>query len=338
MLSGQYKNSNEETRTESDKPDHHLCFRQVNVRTLRNRNRLQNDDQDSAHQEKSCHVPSSLPSSSQCPETWNTGPIPSSDTEPSQSSAITRQPAYVDPSLEGEADAGKINLAARSNDTPLSSLRSPEEDIRYPEDDCNDYLGGPGSSRLTCWICHECDDEDPLVSPCSCSGTMGFVHVYCLVHWVNDMNVDYCEICGQRFHMAAPPKSARRFFLYVWQSEGRLRRALLSDLFYLAVAASAIVLSLVMLVAALGRIQSKGVVWQIAILVFLSSAFLTYCLECSFQRLRCQYHLFSTWHFANPARRFETEPSARDVSVGQTERIDVRAAGEPSTSGGRRRR
>nr|XP_050022940.1 E3 ubiquitin-protein ligase MARCHF3-like [Dermacentor andersoni] len=223
-----------------------------------------------------------------------------------------------------------MDAAAWSKDAQLPSLRSPEA-ISDSEDESTGYLDESGSSRLTCWICHEGDEEDPLVSPCSCSGTMGFVHVSCLEHWRNEQNVGYCELCGQPFHVAAQPKSMFWFLHYVWQSEGHQRLALLSDLFYLAMVTSAIVFSLVMLVAALGGIQSEGVVWRFAIVVLVGSAFLAYCLQCSFQMVRNQYHSFSTWHFANPARRFVAEPSVREVNVGQTERNDAREAGEPST-------
>ncbi|KAL1426690.1 hypothetical protein MTO96_018159 [Rhipicephalus appendiculatus] len=63
-------------------------------------------------------------------------------------------------------------------------------------DMANGYNNGAGSSGRMCRICREGDQKAELVSPCSCSGTMGFVHKSCLERWLNQRNVDSCELCG----------------------------------------------------------------------------------------------------------------------------------------------
>ncbi|XP_070385454.1 E3 ubiquitin-protein ligase MARCHF8-like [Dermacentor albipictus] len=341
MASNHYKKSNEETRTQSGKRDHHMCFPQVIVRTLRNRCHRENGDQESVSDEKKCRVPASLPSSSQYPETDGARPIPSYDSEPSQSSAVTHPPPYVNSSLEGEEPAEKTNVAALSKDAELLLLQSPEARSDSEDDSARNcvspdqptgYLNGAASSGPTCRICHEGDQENPLVSPCSCTGAMGFVHVSCLEQWLNEQNVDICELCGEHFQMAAQPISARRFFDYVWQSEGRLRQALLSDLVYLAMVTSAIAFSLVMLLPALGMLESNGLAWQIVV-DFMSGAFYGYFLTVSFRKLRSWYHSFMRWLFENPVRRVVAVPTVTEMSAGPTERDDASAAGEPSTSG-----
>ncbi|KAH7978099.1 hypothetical protein HPB49_004475 [Dermacentor silvarum] len=338
MPRDQDERSNEETRAMS--LDHRFCFRQVNIRTLRNRFRRENNDEASAPEENSCRV--SLPSSSQCPETSSAHRVPSSDSEPSQSSAIGSQPTDVDSTLEGENQVGKTSATALSKDAQLP-VRSPEA-ISDPQDDSarscvspdksTGNLNGVGSSGPICRICHEGDQEGPLASPCSCSGTMGFVHVPCLEHWLNERNMDYCELCIQHFQMAAQPRSVRRFFHWVRQSEGRLRRALLCDLFCLVIVTSAIVFTFIMQGTALDALESKGLLWQL-ILVFVSGSFHACCAIYLSNRLRSRYHSFTTWHLANPLRRIMVVPSVTEVTLGQRERNDARAAGEPSTSGGR---
>lgn len=69
--------------------------------------------------------------------------------------------------------------------------------------------------KLACRICM-CDiekEDDPLVSPCMCSGTMKFIHMQCLQRWVStnrtikntDCTASYsfkihnCEVCKQPF-------------------------------------------------------------------------------------------------------------------------------------------
>ncbi|XP_070385496.1 E3 ubiquitin-protein ligase MARCHF8-like [Dermacentor albipictus] len=303
MASNHNKKWNEETRMQSGKRDHHMCVRQVNVRTLRSRCHRENGNRESVTDEKKCRVPASLPSSLQYPETDGARHIPSSDSEPSQSSAVTHPPPCVNSSLESEEPAGKTNIAALSKDAELLLLQSPEARSDSEDDSARNcvspdepagYLNGAASSGPMCRICHEGDQENPLVSPCSCTGTIGFVHVSCLEPWLNERNVDICELCGEHFQMAAQPISARRFFDHVWRSEGRLRQVLLSDLVYLAMVTLAMAFSLVMLVAALEVLELNGLAWQIFV-DFTSGAFHGYFLTLSFLKLRSWYYSFMRW-------------------------------------------
>ncbi|XP_070385524.1 E3 ubiquitin-protein ligase MARCHF3-like [Dermacentor albipictus] len=97
-----------------------------------------------------------------------------------------------------------MNVAAWSKDAQLPSLRRSEA-ISDSEDESAGYLDETGSSRLTCWIFHEGDEDDSLVILCSCSGSMGLGHVFCLEHSQNEQNVGYCELCGQPFRVADQP-------------------------------------------------------------------------------------------------------------------------------------
>ncbi|VDK44755.1 unnamed protein product [Anisakis simplex] len=60
--------------------------------------------------------------------------------------------------------------------------------------------------RPVCRICHLVNEtcRNPLVSPCRCSGTMQFVHIGCLVHWLEiSAKKMYpqprCELCGYNY-------------------------------------------------------------------------------------------------------------------------------------------
>ncbi|KAL1426683.1 hypothetical protein MTO96_018152 [Rhipicephalus appendiculatus] len=75
------------------------------------------------------------------------------------------------------------------------------------------------SIRSFCRICYEGDQKAELVSPCSCSGDMGFVHVSCLERWLNERNVDSCEHCGERFQISAPYITALRLLPLVWRKK-----------------------------------------------------------------------------------------------------------------------
>jgi len=73
----------------------------------------------------------------------------------------------------------------------------------------------PFESEGACRIClsEEETEEDPLIHPCKCSGTMGLVHLFCLKHWLtckvackqhnNSCTYSWknlqCELCKMRY-------------------------------------------------------------------------------------------------------------------------------------------
>ncbi|PIO60300.1 zinc finger, C3HC4 type, partial [Teladorsagia circumcincta] len=58
-----------------------------------------------------------------------------------------------------------------------------------------------------CRICHCCwpsDASDPLISPCRCSGSLQYVHVSCLMHWLDISSRKLhrpavCELCLYKY-------------------------------------------------------------------------------------------------------------------------------------------
>ncbi|CAB3405251.1 unnamed protein product [Caenorhabditis bovis] len=63
------------------------------------------------------------------------------------------------------------------------------------------------SSEPLCRICHCCwppDSNDPLISPCRCSGSLQYVHVSCLMHWLDISSRKLhrpaiCELCLYKY-------------------------------------------------------------------------------------------------------------------------------------------
>ncbi|KAE9419174.1 hypothetical protein Angca_009840, partial [Angiostrongylus cantonensis] len=62
-------------------------------------------------------------------------------------------------------------------------------------------------SEPLCRICHCCwpaDASDPLISPCRCSGSLQYVHVSCLMHWLDISSRKLhrpavCELCLYKY-------------------------------------------------------------------------------------------------------------------------------------------
>jgi len=98
-------------------------------------------------------------------------------------------------------------------DAVLDSDKPPEE----PETPPPSYVpplqrGGSLSSLASaftdaCRICH-CESEltAPLISPCSCSGTLKYVHQACLQQWIKSANTKSCELCKLDFQMTTSVK------------------------------------------------------------------------------------------------------------------------------------
>jgi len=61
------------------------------------------------------------------------------------------------------------------------------------------------SSGLFCRICHEGDSEE-LISPCSCSGSVGLIHRTCIEKWLSMVNKDSCEICKEKYQVSKQSK------------------------------------------------------------------------------------------------------------------------------------
>lgn len=68
---------------------------------------------------------------------------------------------------------------------------------------------GSGSSQASrassvdiCRICHcENDPQNPLLTPCYCSGSLKYVHQACLQQWLTASDTSTCELCKFPFIM-----------------------------------------------------------------------------------------------------------------------------------------
>jgi hypothetical protein len=107
---------------------------------------------------------------------------------------------------ESIIEEGKIDL--ENNNKSKKKEKSNSDNISLNSDKSS-------TSRPTCRICylHNSDMENPLVSPCKCSGSMKFIHYKCLKHCIEvnlskriEQNYKYyywknymCEICKEEY-------------------------------------------------------------------------------------------------------------------------------------------
>ena len=76
------------------------------------------------------------------------------------------------------------------------------------------------SSTIACRICQDSKNvEEPLISPCSCSGSMGLFHKTCLEIWLGHSQSNKCEICKFEFKTERTKKPFR-----CWLKDPRCRK------------------------------------------------------------------------------------------------------------------
>lgn len=78
-------------------------------------------------------------------------------------------------------------------DNSANVVETTEDDERQSDHSLDDM----------CRICHGGDglspELGPLISACSCRGTVGRVHVKCLERWLTESGKSRCELCGTRY-------------------------------------------------------------------------------------------------------------------------------------------
>ena len=62
------------------------------------------------------------------------------------------------------------------------------------------------STEGHCRICHCGGEDETLISPCNCTGSLQYVHESCLVHWMQRKMVDSCELCQRKIEVVRQVK------------------------------------------------------------------------------------------------------------------------------------
>ncbi|XP_073462176.1 E3 ubiquitin-protein ligase MARCHF1 isoform X1 [Aquarana catesbeiana] len=133
-----------------------------------------------------------------------------------------------------EEGAGAETLAPVPT-APFESTASPNNDDEW----CDDLE--------VCRICHcEGDEENPLITPCRCTGTLRFVHQACLHQWIKSSDTRCCELCKYDFVMETKIKPLRKWEkLQMTKSE---RRKIVCSVSFHIIAITCVVWSLYVLI------------------------------------------------------------------------------------------
>ncbi|XP_031751327.1 E3 ubiquitin-protein ligase MARCH1 isoform X3 [Xenopus tropicalis] len=110
-------------------------------------------------------------------------------------------------SKEGENDKSPGCSASQSNN--ISKARSQATGTTQRRHSQSSVCP---STQDICRICHcEGDEENPLITPCLCTGTLRFVHQTCLHQWIKSSDTRCCELCKYDFVMETKLKPLRKW-------------------------------------------------------------------------------------------------------------------------------
>ena len=91
-----------------------------------------------------------------------------------------------------------------------------------------------------CRVCFETTDQNLMVSPCHCRGSMAFIHLQCLKNCIEISGEEKCGICGQNWMGIEFVKKRKGFADFLNEDE--------SELITLILEISTILLSILLLI------------------------------------------------------------------------------------------
>ncbi|XP_030059298.1 uncharacterized protein LOC115470354 isoform X2 [Microcaecilia unicolor] len=151
----------------------------------------------------------------------------------------------------GDDDVFEENAAvrwkARGQRAPLCSVEDSEVECPSSLSEKVSPISLISMSGDLCRICHcEGDDENPLITPCHCTGSLHFVHQACLQQWIKSSDTRCCELCKYDFIMETKLKPLRKWELLQMTSSEK-RKIMCSVTFHI-IAITCVVWSLYVLI------------------------------------------------------------------------------------------
>nr|CAG4635075.1 EOG090X0DX7 [Alona affinis] len=217
-----------------------------------------------------------------------------------------------------------------SNQQPGNENPQQEENASSPLLSAASTLSKKGSitSQDICRICHcEAEFEAPLVAPCSCAGSLRFVHQGCLQRWVQSSDMKNCELCKYPFIMQTKIKPFKE-----WEKldmSAMERRKLACSVTFHAVAFTCVIWSLYVLIDRSAEEYSSGQLqwpfWTKLVVVaigFTGGVVFMY-VQCTMYVTLCR-----RWRAYNRVIEVQNAPSRAGLMMNPTVSVTM---GEPSS-------
>lgn len=154
------------------------------------------------------------------------------------------------------------------------------------------------SSGPICRICHEGDQNIPLISVCLCSGTVGLVHLPCIEHWLSASNSDHCEICHYRYAIERHP---RPFKDWLFKSGRGIKRSFLGDVACFALLTPLAGVSGMLCFHGAARQSAHRNLWEAVGLLLLAVLLFAVYAVWSTLTFRYHYRCWKRWQIEHPS-------------------------------------
>ena len=76
--------------------------------------------------------------------------------------------------------------------------------------------------KKECRICYESTDQNEMLSPCGCKGTMEHIHSHCLKNSIESNGEEFCGICGQNWRGVTIVEKNKNFIDYIKEESQHL--------------------------------------------------------------------------------------------------------------------
>ncbi|KAK3761800.1 hypothetical protein RRG08_010123 [Elysia crispata] len=117
----------------------------------------------------------------------------------------------------------------------------------HPAERCDSFLSTQSEKCDICRICHcEGEENNRLISPCLCSGSLKYIHLACLQKWIKSSEKKSCELCNFEYTMTTKTKPFREWERLEMTSAER-RKVVCSVTFHL-IAITCVIWSLYVLI------------------------------------------------------------------------------------------
>lgn len=164
------------------------------------------------------------------------------------------------------------------------------------------------SSGDICRICHcESDPQNPLLTPCYCSGSLKYVHQTCLQQWLTASETNSCELCKFPFIMHTKIKPFNE-----WRSldiSGVERRRLCCSVLFHCAAALCVIWSLCVLIERAAEDVKRGIIdWPFWTKLAVVTVGLTGGVVFMYIQCKAYLHLCHRWRARNRILLIQNAP------------------------------
>jgi len=149
-----------------------------------------------------------------------------------------------------------------------------------------------------CRICHCGAEVEELISPCHCSGSLGFIHQTCLQEWLGGTNKKTCELCHYEFKLHATMRPLNKWRLLALSRYER-RKIVCSVTFHMLAITCVIWSIWVLLQRLIQEAQLSELGWAFWTKVVVVIIGFVGGLSFVFAQVKMYYNLFRRWRSFN---------------------------------------